>query len=90
MKRTILASLIAAIYVTPAIADEYHTVTWFADHPSEISKTLKWCRDNSGIAESQPNCINADDAGTLILERQLNEAAKGHHPAGLSQYGLVP
>lgn len=90
MKRTILAALIAAAHVSPSIAHEYRTVTWFADHPAEMREVLKMCRDNPGLAPRNPNCVNADEAGTLILERQLNAAANGHPPPGLRQYGLTP
>jgi len=50
---------------------EYHTVTWYADHQAALRDELKYCRDNAGLAAHDPNCINADEAQTLVVERQL-------------------
>jgi hypothetical protein len=90
MKRAILTVLIAAVCGSPSIAHEYRSVTWFADHPAEMREVLKLCRDNPGLAPHNPNCINADEAGTLILQRQLDAAANGHPSPGLRRYGLTP
>lgn len=89
MKYAIAAALIAGSTVA-AGAHEYRTVTWFADHPTEMRQVLKFCRDNPGLAPRNPNCINADEAGTLILQRQLDAAAGGRPSPGLRRYGLVP
>lgn len=75
MKRIILAAGIMA--VCPAIAGEYHTVTWFVDHPDAMHWTLRQCRDNAGLAARNPNCVNADEAGTIIVQRELEAAGGG-------------
>jgi hypothetical protein len=90
MKTIIIAGIIAAGALASASAEEVRTVTWFADHPAAMHEVLKTCRDNPGMAPIRPNCINADDAGMLILQRQLDASANGHPSPGLSHYGLVP
>ena len=91
MKYVIIAAMMAVGPVAAAAsAHEYRTVTWFADHPAEMHEVLKMCRDNPGLAPRHPNCINAEEAGTLILQRQLDAAANGHPPTGLRSYGLAP
>lgn len=89
MKCIITAALMAAVPIA-ASAHEYRTVTWYADHPAEMQQVLKLCRDNPGLAPRNPNCINAEEAGTLILQRQLDAAANGRPAPGLRHYGLAP
>jgi hypothetical protein len=74
MKRII--PVVALATATAAIASEYHTVTWFADHPAELHATLRLCRDNAGLTAHNPNCINAEEAGTIVVQREL-EARNG-------------
>jgi hypothetical protein len=49
--------------VTPqAQAQVVHTVTWFKEHRPEMATMNAACRDNPGMAQADPNCINADQA----------------------------
>jgi hypothetical protein len=62
------------LWLTTAHAAEYRTVTWFADHPTELAGVLRLCRDNAGQARHNPNCVNADEAQILVTERNLAQA----------------
>ena len=79
MKRTVIAAALALLPLTSQ-AREYKTVTWFADHPTEMHNVMKLCRDNAGLAAHNPNCINAEEAGTIVLQRELDAKAwpNGH------------
>ena len=49
MIRPIIAAiLVAAAPVIASFAGEYHTVTWFADHPADRADVLKLCREALG------------------------------------------
>jgi len=71
MRTYIAASAGLWLAVHAATAGEYRTVTWFADHPAEMSGVLKLCRDNAGLAPRNPNCVNADEAQALVFQREL-------------------
>jgi hypothetical protein len=60
MKRITLAVLLMG--AVPALGGEYHPVSWFKQHPAERKAMLHWCLENSGVAQSEPNCINASEA----------------------------
>lgn len=76
MRALFLAGLVAL--AVPASAAEYRTVTWYADHPDEMRGVLKLCRDHPGLAGKNSNCRNAEDAGVLVTQRELNK--RGGNP----------
>jgi hypothetical protein len=85
MKMLVVAGMLAAS-LAAASAHEYRTVTWYADHPAAMHYVLKLCRDNAGLAPHNPNCINAEEAGTLVVQRQLNMAAGINAPPTSEAY----
>jgi hypothetical protein len=59
-------------------APPIRTVTWFKEHPGEMSAKLAVCGDNPGVGRHDPECLNADEAASkLSWERQIAEA-KAH------------
>jgi hypothetical protein len=72
MRRSIALAALLSVTSTAAVAAEY-SVTWYADHPDIAAGVLKLCRDRASLAHN-PNCINAEEAGTLIVGRQLTAA----------------
>lgn len=70
---TMCVLLIIFLIAVPLLAfgSEYHTVSWFASHPSERASQLRWCRDNPALATPNitPNCINAEESGWSAPER---------------------
>jgi len=87
MERLILLLAIAAAPV-PASAHQYRTVEWYADHPDAMHQVLKLCRDNVGLAARNPNCTNAEEAGTIVTQRELD--AKGGGRSGPSYWATHP
>lgn len=69
--RTLVVAAAVVCAAAVAEAHEYRTVTWYADHPAAMREVLRLCRNNAGLAPRNPNCINAEEAGTLVVERQL-------------------
>lgn len=53
-----------------AHAQVARTVTWFADRPAEMARTLEACRDDPGRLRHAPDCINAHQAQYVVAERQ--------------------
>jgi hypothetical protein len=66
--------------LTQAQGAEYRTVSWYADHVSETQRVLQICRDHAGVAQHNPNCINADEAQILIVQRQMRFAGTVGNP----------
>lgn len=72
---------ICLIAMLPCAAHaEYHTVSWFADHPAETQGVMKLCHDNAGLARHNPNCINANEAATEIMLRRIGAAGSPIDP----------
>jgi hypothetical protein len=67
-----IALAVALLGVTPAMSDEYHSVSWYEQHPVERTKTLHWCGDNIGLAKHMPVCENALQAADLGRLKQLS------------------
>lgn len=63
--------VILALASQQAWGQDYRTVTWFANHPAQMRGVLRICRDNAGVANRNPNCINADEAQTIVAQREL-------------------
>ena len=45
----------------PAKAD-YHTLSYYYAHPTEMRQQIAWCADNRGLAPKVPSCENAYSA----------------------------
>lgn len=58
----------------PALADEGHTASWYANHPHEMRAMIAACNDDPGHARHNPNCANASQ-GESILDEQREMAA---------------
>lgn len=47
-------------------APTVRTVTWFKDHSAERKQKLALCRDNPGLGQLDPECLNAEHAASEV------------------------
>ncbi len=53
----------------------YHPVSWYQTNQAQAQAQIAWCRENVGLARTDPNCQNAAEAQSSGSWAKFHEMA---------------
>ena len=65
-----------ALFVLNGCDEKVYTVDYYFDHRDEMEAKLKECKNNPGVMQNNPNCVNAATASRKSVVKPLKSNGK--------------